>query len=214
MPLVVSNGQIDYVTSGEIVTSATVDAGGYLIVLPGGVANATTVSGFAAQLVYGSASGTIVDALGFLEVYPGASANATTVESGGFNLTTVDVVSSGQTLGPQTVPTHEVINVSSGGIVENLTIQSGGSVFLSGGANASGLVISGDEQVNGTDVSATITAGAVQMVFAGGVTTGTRAIGGAVFTFSGGLAGGVSSSTAVGGGVQYVLSGGTATCSG
>jgi autotransporter passenger strand-loop-strand repeat protein len=216
-----------YVSSGVTSTGLTIQPGQDEIVLTGGKAVATTVSGISAEQdvsAGGTALGTTLEGYGTEYVFSGGLTSATTVDAD-----SVLQVQSGAK-GINTVVNNsgleEVYGTASGSIV-----NSGGDELVGGGGAAiSATINSGGTQIangSGAVSGAVIKAGGAQYVGSGAAVTGTVVSGGGLEQVGGtttfhyyylgitetiDLSGGIVSDTIVTGAAatQAVSSGGTA----
>ncbi|MDR3300787.1 MAG: AIDA repeat-containing protein [Candidatus Accumulibacter sp.] len=226
-----SDGNVDgaqFISSGGILTSATivvsgkqyvfsngstigniVSSGGSQTLYDGGITSATTLSTGGRQYVSsgGTATSTTVSAGGAQRVYAGGSASDTTVAGGGGFQTVFDSGIASAT----TVFAGGFQDVSSGGSAVATTLSSGGNQYVSaGGIAISAIVSSGGRQEvlsDGTANATTVSSGGNQYVFAGGIAAATTVAASGRQYVSGGIA---SNTTVAADGFQYVLSGGSA----
>ena len=105
-------------------------------------------------------------------------------------------------------PNPPTLTISSGTTSSGLTVSGGVTLTVQSGGTASSTIVDngGTEIVSGTDVSATISAGGSETVFAGGSASGGQIYGSVVVS-----GGSVSSETVLGGGTLAISGTGTAS---
>ncbi|MFA6104284.1 MAG: AIDA repeat-containing protein, partial [Victivallaceae bacterium] len=184
-----------YVSSGCVAGSTSIQIGGSQIISSGGLANATTINSSGNQIIYsgGTANGTIIKYNGNQAVSCGGTANATTVEgyqcvffSGTANSNTINYgfqrVSSGGTVNLSIINSGGSQTVWGGGVANSDTINSGGCVVAySGGiANSTTINSSGSQYVEfGGKVNNTIiNSGGIIIVSSGGIVSSTLTVAG------------------------------------
>jgi VCBS repeat-containing protein/autotransporter passenger strand-loop-strand repeat protein len=125
------------VSGGQTSTGITVLNEGTLVVLSGGTASGTVLSGGAQEFVYGTdVSGTVNDGA-IQTVLSGGTATGNIVRSSG-----VEIVSSGGTSVNALISGGGTLAVLSGGLADPTTVFTGGFEIVSSGGTASGAVIS------------------------------------------------------------------------
>lgn len=194
----VTDGVVETVSSGGVTVGTLVGAGGFELVLAGGMVSKTTVVGGQSEVLGASVSAIIKAA-------PGGMNGFQFVSSGGFATRTTLFAGASQTVGAggqvtgttlelngalfvSGVATYTVIStggvatVSAGGLATRTDVQAGGTQLLANGGSAlaTRLETGGFEKVSagGSAALTTVAAGANQTVFAGGVAAGTTVSGG------------------------------------
>ncbi|WP_084440578.1 Hint domain-containing protein [Acetobacter nitrogenifigens] len=134
----VNSGGVQNLLSGAITTSTTVGSGGTTIASSGATVSATTVSGGSVLVLNGGkVIGGSVQNGGELVVSSGATASNVTVSSGG-----TEIVQSGGTVSGGTILGGGKEIVSSGASSVNVTIASGGSLVVASGSVLTGTIVS------------------------------------------------------------------------
>ena len=182
---IVSGGE--YVWSGGVTTSATIQVGGYLVVYANAAASACIVDSGGAADIYGIANGSVISSGGVQDIFSGGKASGASVLAGGDQ-----VVFSGGTAFATVIGFSAANYVSFGGTASGSIIGQGGYEAVSAGARA---------------VSAAVEAGAIEYVFAGGIASAAEiGSGGAEAVYQAGSASGTLISS---GGDAFVYGGAT-----
>ena len=212
--IVLADGAVYQVESGETVNNATVNSGGSMLILAGGTATAATVN--SGGWIYVSGGGTalnITENGGYVFVENGANI---TFAPNIINELSLDnasaTVHSGTTAVNATVYFYGELIVSSGGTATDTNINSRGSMFVSNGGSASGTTVNYDGtfyvESGGAATGATVNSGG-HLKVRGGTANGTTISGGSMVVSSGGTA---NNTTVNSGAKLYIDSGGTANC--
>lgn len=186
--LVLDNGDTDYVYAGGTVISTTVNNGGTEI-LSGGIADASTINNGGVEIIYtgGVASGSVIS--GGQAVISGGTAIGLTISNG----------------------TADGVEVYSGGVLSDSTIDYGTNANISSGGTAIGVTANnaGLEVYNsGTASGSVIVSGGHLDVFSGGVASDVSVFDGSLLNLNGGTASGIVIS---GPGADALVSSGTAS---
>jgi autotransporter passenger strand-loop-strand repeat protein len=180
--IIVSNGQIDLISSGRTNNNDVVLSGGTINVLSGGIADTTTVSGTLNVSAGGIDGGIAISGGGTETASSGGADFGATVLSGGHLV----VASGGTTISASVIgggASDSATEVLSGGFASDTTLLNTSAV----GTDLGALISGGEQDVYGSASSAIIFSGGLQIVEAGGTATGTVISSGAgEFVSSGG----------------------------
>ena len=186
--------------SGGTATSTTVSGGG-LMNISGGTVTSTTVSGGRMNISGGTATATTINSGGSMRIFSGGTATETTVNNGGV----MDI--SGGTATATTVNGGRM-NIS-GGTATLTTVSSGGSMDIYEGGTATETTISSggnmDIYEGGTVTETTVSSDGYMHILSGTATSTT--INSGIMRISSGTA----TATVNSGGDMYICRGGTAT---
>ena len=223
----VTDGVLETISSGGKTVSSLVGAGGFELILSGGVASGTTVAGGESDVLGDSINAVIRTEVGGRNragnqfVSSGGYANATRVFAGasqvvsaGGKVTSTSLELNGS-LFVSGATTDTVIStggyafVQSGGSAATTDVKGGGTQVVSNGGSAFATLLEtgGFEKVSagGSAVLTKVASGANQTVFAGGAAAGTMVSSGGQQDVSGVA----SSTTLLSGGNEDVAGGGT-----
>ena len=141
--IVLSDGEIIPVESGEYVSNVVVNSGGSLLVLSDGIANSTTVNSYGYLRV--SSGGTATDTLengGYVSVEDGAEVNfAPSIIQDLLLKKASATIHSGTTATCTTASSGGKLYVSSGGSALDNTVNSGGSLAVHSGGSAADNIV-------------------------------------------------------------------------
>jgi antigen 43 len=175
---VISSGGAEIVSSGGIAVSTTVDAGGYLILLPGGTASDTISAGGSAV-----STGVAVYVPGAGAFYYGSSATDITVGSNHpFATPSTEYVLDGGTAISNTIERSGAQYIFSGGAPSNTTLTGddfgGGVQYVSTGGSAIATSVTGYDTIEdvysgGTTTGSLVSSGGLEIVFNKATASGT-----------------------------------------
>jgi autotransporter passenger strand-loop-strand repeat protein len=143
MPEIISGGQTDSVTSGQIDSGDVVLSGGSMFGLSGGEADPTTVAGGGSLTISAGATDSVTPLAG-TEVIGGLDI-AATISSGA----TMEVTCGG-TAGPAIGLSGGTLIVNAGGVVSNATVIEGGTEIVSAGGEVGCLVLGSSGGIAGS----------------------------------------------------------------
>jgi autotransporter passenger strand-loop-strand repeat protein len=234
------------ILSGGTPTDVTLQAGATEVVASGATATTFSIASGVTAKVYGTAISATVDAGGSQIVESGGHASGTVVLSGGSELVSSGgVTSAAAVFGTETVYGSAIDDlvqagiqsggiqitgiqtVESGGYASGTKIVAGGEEVVSSGGHTIADGVSGTLLVYGSAVSALVSAGGFEVIYGGGVASGTTVSSGGTIVLSGGTdpnvtllsgateevgSGSTLSGAGIGAGVSLVLlSGGAAS---
>ena len=166
----------------------------------------------------GAASGATVNSGGALHISSGGSASAVQLNAGGclgaFSFAEdrywEEIVDGSVSISDKFRIVGNSAFVADGGVADNTTVNSGGTLYISSGGAADNTAVNGGSMFisdGGTASGATVFLNGIMHVLSGGAASDTTMNGGSMIISSGGVA----SSTTVSGGALYISRGGVAT---